>query len=611
MLHYSLVDAKKRGQTLIAQKDQKKVYLHSRIDPYKEAKDQVQNFLAKINIQDISSIIILGLAAGYHVSELVEHIPQSCPILIIEKEIQIADLCPADIARCCQLLVQPDSSDLEKTIQDLPTSHCQIFLHRASRDLFPEYYESLWKEIQGLVSHKDINTATLSRFDQLWLHNFSQNLPLLFTSSKMKNILPQTKTNPAKGLDAILVGGGPTLNEQLSSLQKIQNSVFIAAVDTALKPLLDYNIQPDIVFTVDAQFINALYLVNNPAHIPLAAEPTTHPASLRHWPGPIFFFSSPFSYNIWLEKFIGTLGVLKHGGSVSTNAFDFLCQCGFDHIFLVGQDMAFAHKRAHASGTILDEIRYSQSHRTQSRENFLHHQLTALPPLTFAANNGSTVQTNHKLHYFKKWFDQEINKAPSPVINCAGHGLPLEGSTYGPLPEPKNSAKKEHPFLQNFIFICSQSQQKQQPSEQNQFENFLLELTDLLETIPPLLTILAQGQETAQEIQRLAKYQKYPKSQMDSRVRRKLQELDDLDSKINEYQKSSEVLSPVMQRAIQPVLSGSKEHLSEEQKNDPLTANAVTTEKLYQGMSEALVFSLQSLNKGKLLLNQLKKMKQP
>lgn len=601
-IHYEFLPGKRSGYTLLAQDDQSgnKAYLHSKVNPVHEARQFVQSSLEKITVQESQTLFVLGLGLGYHIHELRRKLGPGVSIVVLEKSQDIYDYCFRLGLPQADIHVAVNDKTLEQIVQDNPTAQSHILIHRPSHDLYPGYYDELWKKIQSLISHKDINIATLTRFEKIWLQNFLQNLPKVLHSStlaELRQSLPE-----AQGLSAVLLGGGPSLSHWLPTLAYQQESFFIACVDTAVKPLLKYGIKPDLVLTVDAQFVNSLYLLSQKCRAPLLAEPSCHPASVRHWQGPKIFFSSPFHYVQWLEEALGSLGELKHGGSVSTNAFDLLLGWKFDALYLVGQDLAFAGGWAHASGTFLDEVQYSKSHRLFSREDMLNKQLTALPPLYFRDNSGNSVATNHKLHFFKRWFEKEAIQLDSPVYNCAPHGLALEGIPYRNLPQNLATNKKETPFYQKWQQLMSEiAQAQQQPPRAKERELVLAKLQGLKDSLPAMIEIAQKGVTTGEKLIHLAQYQKPNKE--DSRVRNLLRRLDQIDKEYTTFEESNRVLSPIMQKVIQPVLNGSEEYLTAEELADPLRKNAAMAREIYQGILEALHFSHAALTKGVHLLS--------
>jgi hypothetical protein len=207
------------------------------------------------------------------------------------------------------------------------------------------------------------------------------------------------------------------------------------------------------------------------------------------------------------------------------------------------------------------------------------------------------VATNHKLHFFKRWFEKQAEQLQTPVYNCAPHGIALEGIPYRDLPRNLGKAKSENPFYQTWKAMTTElaSGPKAQGHEQ-----LLAKLQRLKDSLPPMMELADQGVATGEKLLHLAQYQKPDKD--DSRIRRLLQRLDEIDKEYTTFEESNRVLSPIMQKVIQPVLNGSQEYLTPEELADPLRKNAAMSREIYRGILEALRFSHAALTKGVHLL---------
>jgi hypothetical protein len=90
----------------------------------------------------------------------------------------------------------------------------------------------------------------------------------------------------------------------------------------------------------------------------------------------------------WIENSSGDKGEMCHGGSVSTNAYDFAKRLGAYPIILAGQDLAFTKGLAHAKGSYLDEQIHNKTNRISNAEMFNRRQLTFLPKILLPGING-------------------------------------------------------------------------------------------------------------------------------------------------------------------------------------------------------------------------------
>jgi hypothetical protein len=79
-------------------------------------------------------------------------------------------------------------------------------------------------------------------------------------------------------IPCIIVAPGPSLEESLPLLYKNQNKVYIISVDSAVKVLSSYSIEPDYIIAIDPQPIVYAHLFGINHHAIIVAMLTAHPA---------------------------------------------------------------------------------------------------------------------------------------------------------------------------------------------------------------------------------------------------------------------------------------------------------------------------------------------
>ncbi len=195
-------------------------------------------------------------------------------------------------------------------------------------------------------------------------------------------------------------------------------------MDTSLKILEYYGIEPHFCITVDPQLINARYFegVHSDRTV-LIADPMVHPSTFLFYRGRKAITGVAFEMMKWIEQTIGSYGNLRYGGSVSTNAYDFAKRLGAHPIIMVGQDLAFTNGMAHVKGAYLDEHIFFRNYRTYTVEMFNRFQLTALPKIFVKGIKSGQVHTNQKMMIFISWFSR-LND-PS-LINATYDGAYIE-----------------------------------------------------------------------------------------------------------------------------------------------------------------------------------------
>ena len=189
----------------------------------------------------------------------------------------------------------------------------------------------------------------------------SLNTNLLFSSVKGQNAIRNAKyvVDGYRTLDfcgaipkdvpAIVVAAGPSLNRNIDDLKRAKGRAFIIAVDTAIKPLLNAGIKPDMFAVVDALKPMELINIEGAEDIPLLTSAVASSAVLDFHKGKkVFFAEGEPLIDIMLSTHNMEFPSIPCGGSVATTAFAFAYMIGIETIILVGQDLALTRNKTHA-----------------------------------------------------------------------------------------------------------------------------------------------------------------------------------------------------------------------------------------------------------------------
>ena len=293
-------------------------------------------------------------------------------------------------------------------------------LHRGSHQAEPGYYANMQEIARSFLSTKEVNIATLAKFEKVWASNIARNIGT-FTASPGANVF----FDRFRDVPAIVVAAGPSLHAGLDFVRANRDRAVIVAVDTSYKILMARGIEPHFCIVVDPQMINARYFEGTgPSSTILVADPTVHPSVFRLFRGRVAMTGVAFQLMKWIERLSGDRGEITHGGSVSTNAYDFARRLGCSPVILVGQDLAFTGGYAHARGSYLDEQVHLRTGRLYTPEMFNRFQLTALPKIFVKGIGGGTVHTNQKMMIFLSWFEK---RRDGRLINATQDGAFIPG----------------------------------------------------------------------------------------------------------------------------------------------------------------------------------------
>ncbi len=338
-----------------------------------------------------------------------------------------------DQGRLKILLEMPAESIWLDLLRGIPSSAIRYIVHRASAQVDPRYIVAL-QQLESILRRRDVNRATLARFDRLWTSNLSRNLPELVAARPIARLYRKFP-----GIQCIVVGAGPSLGADLAALApfaEIRERALIIAADTALAPMRAAGWTADFALCVDPQPINRRYLQRELDGAHVVVDPSCATAALRQLEvDRLWFIETPFELARRFVRFCNEdIGELSFGGSVSTNAYDLALRLGAKRVILVGQDLGFNDGLAHARGSALEEQLRFIERRLYRRELHNFRQLYALPPIMLRTNHGAALHSNEKLHIFWQWFARRIPAdvaAGIEVLNLTANGAALPGARRG------------------------------------------------------------------------------------------------------------------------------------------------------------------------------------
>lgn len=585
----TLQPAKKQGFSLCIDG----IYFHSRHDPIKEANRLIADLKAETSEQK-KLFIFLGGGLGYSILSALQS--KKCHAIwlernpgILKQALHILDFSSFLQDNRLQLLVGDFGEEQMFTAFKGTAQYSVTFItHRASVSWHEKQYLELKFLCEQFFHKKDVNVATLSKFEKSWTRNILHNLAELTKMAPMSLLF-----GLAKDLPVLVVAAGPSLYETLPDIHKYRHCFVLIAVDTALAVLAGANIEPDLIYSVDPQAINSNYLQSYQGRAVLAFDPTSTYHTLRlnkNLRG--FFSASPFPLlRLITENMTVYPGDIPFGGSVSTNAISLAELMEASHCYLTGQDLAFTDGFAHSKGAVLEERLNFKESRYFRRELHNHRQLSALTKIPIAGYAGQNYITNEKMQIFRKWFEEQAEQ--KNWIN-----LTKKGGIIDRIPRSD--------FAQCFGSLTPANHQKIQSVRQKIQElanipagHYLAidalqqEIRHLIEQLEPFRSLLKKGKILTEQIYQMIKKKKNQSGQFS----RLLQQMERIDEQVSAKKGLSEILALSMQRIIYSITEGYENALTVEEKLNPHLAIAKKSVLLYQGLLDSCQLHLKLLKK--------------
>lgn len=383
--------------TVEARIQHRPITFHSKYDPLKEATTWANT--AAVEVYDVGNIVVIGLAAGYHIIELAKRLPDRQIDVLEFNEAYAKWFKTTPLYENLQSLQNVKMYTIMKTTrldELLDTHSSNIRIHRSGMDLMPEVFHNA-KEVL-----KDIEMGQRSFRAQK--ENVFRNFEL---NQQFKDEGIAQLKNQYEGKKAILIAAGPSLDKQLPLLKQIaeEGEIILGAVGTAMKPLKKAGITPDFFAIIDPNEgtlpqLTDVEFPNTPLYYMSTAFHDT--IQLHKGPRRIFYQEGLDAAEDMAKKRNEPL--IQSGGSVATALLDLLVYFGCNPIALVGQDLAYTNNKTHAE----------HANATKTRTGTITVQ---------AWDQKSTVTTNRNLNSYRKWFERYAKHNPKiNLFNCTEGG---------------------------------------------------------------------------------------------------------------------------------------------------------------------------------------------
>ncbi|TGL86359.1 DUF115 domain-containing protein [Leptospira congkakensis] len=570
------------------------VWIHSRFDPKKEA----ERFATELPHDGSERIYLLfGAGLGYIIPYLLER--EKVTIIwmepypfFIRESFQIFDFSKSFLEGKLILITGEGLEDqLSEAVKGKGTHPISFVPHRGAWQWRESDYIKLRHTAEQMFHKKDVNLATLTRFEKIWAKNICYNLPELSKFRPVSDLF-----GIAEGISIVVCGAGPSLSESIPDLTKFRNQFLLLAVDTALPILTSFGVEPDLIFSVDPQALNSQYLEDYSGNAILIFDPTSTYLSLRLEKGPNkgFVTSSPFPLIGLLER-TGSekIGSVPFGGSVSTNAASLATLMGANSVFLVGQDLSFTKGLAHSKGAVLEErLNYLESRKFR-REKHNYKQLFALPQKKVTGNLEETYITNEKMLIFKKWFEDHAKE--NPWTNLTKFGAKLEGIRHSEFEKEFASDENEIKTQTNLVQSVRNRIQSQLKIEIPFFDpkQLVSEIKSTTEALSEFVSIIKRGLAVSQRI-----YNQIQRNQINPKTfSEDIKQMDSIDEQVSGKKGLNEILSLGIQRVILTITEGYDDQLTLEEKENPRLGVAKKSLLLYEGLYESVRSTKRMLTK--------------
>jgi hypothetical protein len=562
--------------------------LNSKVNSLKECEQIVEKNWQQWQSQN--TIVICGLELGYLTLKLLKEMEPHQSIWVFEKEpiivklaFSLHDFAEFIISQKVRFFVPSHLVGLEAYFQTLALHQTQLYIHRASYHYDPSFYEALKKAFTYIFSLKLVNENTIGRFENLWIKNIIGNLDS-YIHFKGLDILFET----LKDVSAIVVGAGPSLTKQIPSLKRIKDCVCIICASTALNILIENDIIPHIVVSVDPQvqifyhFISLLQNKNKISHFPLlVAESTIQPLITRNYQGQVLFSDVSLLKDL-IYPIHGQKAKLDAGGSVITLAYSLAIFLKAQKIILIGSDLAFSENTMHFKGSELEKNWYfHKQNRFEPLETWHYNYTKKKQTLTLPGFFGKPVKTDLTFQTYKEWLENRFSYYAKafPTFNCTEGGVFFRNIPNLSFKEVLNDTF-QNPIPETLSFL---QQDFTNPLYLKELEQFKHIFKDLLSHFDCINQNIDKALPLYEKIHRLLR-QERPPAQSD------LDLIQKLDEDIIKQTNNLEILSLNMQKTLNKIEAQKEDLFNEKEKANPHLQGLKKSMIIYESLKESILF---------------------
>ncbi|MCH7595467.1 MAG: motility associated factor glycosyltransferase family protein [Planctomycetes bacterium] len=408
-------------------------YLHSRHDPFAEAK----RWADAIDIEDKFCIVVGGFGLGYHIRALFDRLRGDAFIVCTEPSIALiatalscVDLTEVLASKRFVILTDTDKSRLHAQLQPHSTLimlGAQFARHAPSVRLNERAHAAIHGSITEFVTFSRMTLLTLIGNARITCKNISRNLASYVTTPPLDILRDRFRGNPG-----VVISAGPSLSKNIDQLAALKGHAVLCAVQTALRPLMKRGVVPDFVTSLDFHEMSRKFFedVGDLSATHLVAEPKATWHVIDNYPGPVSLLDNTWARLVIGDE-LGARGGLTAGATVSHLAFYLAVYMGCDPIIFVGQDLAFTGHVFYVPGVEIHRSWRGEINRFNSMEQKEWDRIARNRSILRRVHgaDGTNLFTDELLFTYLEQFEKDIAAVPCQVINATEGGARIRGTT--------------------------------------------------------------------------------------------------------------------------------------------------------------------------------------
>jgi len=418
--------------------------LYSMYDPMHEVSRWCDTI--NYNINENKSVIMYGLGLTYHLGMFMERY-STAKIFIVEPSIHvfIEMLKIVDVRilyahpNIISIAVGTDQAmhaEFIKSISLYSTFPFQYISLPYMKMLGYSYEQELLYDLKEMQIAKKAIDGFRQTFGTQMFINSLRNLPLLSSTPSIRSL-----ANKFENCTVLVVGGGPSLQEDIEYIKHMANDWIIIAAGSSVQSLMHYNIEPHLIVSMDpGEYNGNIFRKNDISHIPLLWMPQIYYTipNIHANNNYIGYYNNDGIINFFVEyqkeekPFTPTYSVT--GTAIQVGAY-----LGASRIILTGQDLSYPGEQMYSPGA---------AHIGKEQKDRIKKELTYEVLNVNGGNNPTTFSMLQTLGNIGKLI---INLQNISVINASSCGAVIEGTIYQPMKELVLQETKQNLYPTNCL----------------------------------------------------------------------------------------------------------------------------------------------------------------
>ncbi|MCL2440963.1 MAG: DUF115 domain-containing protein [Treponema sp.] len=407
-------------------------YLHSMIDPKKEAERLVSS------AGDIGFAVILGLGGGF-ACEAVLKLTNAQVLVIdygkndIEKLFTQKDYSSLINNNRFTLLVDPSDEEIKNFIlENFKPALCgniKTIPLRSRIEYNKEKFEKAVSVIQESIAITSGDYSVQAHFGKRWFSNIIRNIK----HSEENNKIFFNNKYFVSIKECVIAAAGPSLDSQLPLLKKLKKEgVFIISTDTALGSLFYTGIEPDVVVSIDCQYISLSHFTDikfKSGQIPLILDIASPPALANLHSFTPVFFSSGHPLAVYSSENWRSMPLLDTtGGNVTYTCLSLAQILNIKKITFFGADFSYVNSQTYARGSYIYPYFLKKQNRLSPLEA-LHSSFLYRSPFLPKTENKNEKKINYyetkQLKFYREKLEEKVSVMDAQIIFAKGNGAPV------------------------------------------------------------------------------------------------------------------------------------------------------------------------------------------